>query len=271
MSEVGYIKLHRCIKDCQIWDDEERFDKRSAWIDLLLSANHKEKTILLGMKEVTIYPGQTHTSVQKLAEKWHWDRKTVMRYLDFLERTSMIRQERTPKGTTITIVKWAFYQQTDVPEGQQKGQQEGHQKGHKQEYINTKEKILPKGNIQKKAYPYEDVIKYLNEKTGKKFRVQSKESQKLIRARMDEGFTIDDFTTVIDVKTREWLSDPKMANFLQPSTLFSAKHFEEYLNQRGAPGNNRVDIGHPDQYREYDMVTDEIFGEEINGQYLQGM
>ena len=43
----GWIKLHRRMLDSDIWKATKRkpFDKRSAWIDLLLRANHKKVTI----------------------------------------------------------------------------------------------------------------------------------------------------------------------------------------------------------------------------------
>lgn len=79
--------------------------------------------------------------------------------------------------------------------------------------------------------PYDDIIKYLNFKTGCNYKSTTKKTKDLIKARINEGFTIDDFKYVIDVKTREWLSDKRMQNYLRPETLFSNK-FESYLNQK---------------------------------------
>ena len=47
---------------------------------------------------------------------------------------------------------------------------------------------------------------------------------------MKEGFTLEDFKTVIDIKTKKWLHDDKMRDFLRPKTLFST-NFEGYLNE----------------------------------------
>ena len=80
------------------------------------------------------------------------------------------------------------------------------------------------------------VISYLNEKTGSKFKWQSKETQKHINARVKEGYTLDDFKNVIDIKCAEWLSDARMSKYLRPSTLFGTK-FEGYLNQRETSSN----------------------------------
>jgi uncharacterized phage protein (TIGR02220 family) len=82
------------------------------------------------------------------------------------------------------------------------------------------------------SIPYSEVIDYLNEKAETKYRSSSRKTQTLIKARFEDGFTLDDFKAVIDKKTNEWLYDPKMSNYLRPETLFSPK-FESYLNQKG--------------------------------------
>ena len=87
-------------------------------------------------------------------------------------------------------------------------------------------------------YPYKEVIDYLNAKAGTKFRDQSKDSRKHIKARFDEGFTLDDFKRVIDGRCAAWKGDAKMSEFLRPSTLFGTK-FESYLNAKhGTKGGN---------------------------------
>ena len=73
------------------------------------------------------------------------------------------------------------------------------------------------------------IIGHLNEQTGANYRSESKATQTKIRARMAEGYTVEDFVAVIDKKCAEWLHDPKMQAYLRPETLFGTK-FESYLN-----------------------------------------
>ena len=80
------------------------------------------------------------------------------------------------------------------------------------------------------------VISYLNKKAGTNYKASSKETKKLIGARLNDGFTEADFYTVIDNKVDEWGKPPKagekdMRPFIRPVTLFGTK-FESYLNQR---------------------------------------
>lgn len=76
---------------------------------------------------------------------------------------------------------------------------------------------------------YTPVVTYLNEKAGTKYRASSAKTQKVIHARVAEGFTLEDFMAVIDKKTAEWMGT-EWEKFLRPETLFGPK-FESYLNQ----------------------------------------
>jgi uncharacterized phage protein (TIGR02220 family) len=84
----------------------------------------------------------------------------------------------------------------------------------------------------KKRYnvPFKSIISHLNSRSGTSYRHTSKKTRSLIEARVREGFTEEDFFTVIDKKTKQWLKDQKMSAFLRPETLFGTK-FESYLNE----------------------------------------
>lgn len=77
--------------------------------------------------------------------------------------------------------------------------------------------------------PYEEIINYLNLKTGYNYRSDISKTRKLIQSRWKEGFKLDDFKNVIDKKTTEWFNTD-MKKYLRPETLFGTK-FEGYLNQ----------------------------------------
>lgn len=96
----------------------------------------------------------------------------------------------------------------------------------------TKESKVKESKVKKKNNIYADVISYLNEKAGKKFSFKSEANKKLINGRISEGRKLEDFLHVIDVKCEHWLNDPKMNEYLRPSTLFSQKNFENYVNEK---------------------------------------
>lgn len=78
--------------------------------------------------------------------------------------------------------------------------------------------------------PYKEIIEYLNEKADRKYKHSAKLNQRVIKARFNEGYDIDDFKSVIDKKTTEWNNDAKMRDYLRPETLFGTK-FDRYLNE----------------------------------------
>ena len=86
-----------------------------------------------------------------------------------------------------------------------------------------------------------EIVSYLNSQTGKRYRASTQATQTLINARLNEGFTVDDFKTVIDTKVSQWSRDAKMSAFLRPQTLFGTK-FESYLNERGGVRDGQPDF-----------------------------
>lgn len=73
------------------------------------------------------------------------------------------------------------------------------------------------------------IIDFLNMMAGTAYKPSTAKTKRLINARLNEGFTIDDFKTVITKKCDEWLHSD-MEKYLRPETLFGTK-FEGYLNQ----------------------------------------
>ena len=61
------------------------------------------------------------------------------------------------------------------------------------------------------------------------YKQNNKTTQSLIRVRLKEGFTIDDFKAVHRKMLKNWGADAKMYKYLRPQTLYSNK-FESYLN-----------------------------------------
>ena len=77
---------------------------------------------------------------------------------------------------------------------------------------------------------------------------------------MLDGFTVDDFQTVITKKAKEW-QGTDMAQYLRPETLFGTK-FEGYLNQPEVKNNRRSPISRAEQERQEAInVVNELIAE----------
>lgn len=73
-----------------------------------------------------------------------------------------------------------------------------------------------------------ETINCLNQIAGTSYRPTTKATVKHIRARLAEGFTIDDLILVVKHKWSDWRDDSKMLQYFRPETLFGSK-FESYL------------------------------------------
>ena len=121
--------------------------------------------------------------------------------------------------------------------------------------------------------PYSEILDYLNKITSRRFR-DVEANKKLIRARWNEGYKLDDFKVVIDNMVVNWsgknFNGVPAENYLQPKTLFSNK-FDSYLNQtqikstsdkvvKGAP-----EWSNPQTKKDREYMTNEEVEALING------
>jgi hypothetical protein len=111
MATDGWIKLWRALADNSLWL-ERPFSKGQAWIDLLLLAQRQDNEGLDRYGNIVKFErGKAYKSIGYLSERWGWSKPRVQRFLENLEKASMIAVEsRARYGTTITIANWGKYQ-----------------------------------------------------------------------------------------------------------------------------------------------------------------
>lgn len=228
--QQGWIKLHRSIRDNDIFNDPQLL---RLWIICLTEATHKEREQLVGRQVVHLMPGEFVTGRFAISELYNdgvkpkdkvKGEKTIYRWLETLESAGYLTIKKTTKYSVVSINNWNYYQRND----QQNDQQMTNNVTTNKKLKNDKEN----NNSPAKAalhIPYKEIIEYLNSKTGKNFKHTSQASQKTIKARFNEGYTLDDFKRVIDIKSSQWINSD-MEKYLRVSTLFGSK-FDAYLNE----------------------------------------
>lgn len=158
MGNNGFIKIHRKLRNNEIWLNKDPFDKRSAFIDLLLSANHDNRIAIIGTKNIPVNPGSFVTSKLKLATRWNWSRKKVDDFLELLKRLGMVTTKSTTTYTTVSIDNWALYQHKGTSEDTTicttEKQQKSTNKNNKEiyninNYVNSDEEKIKKEWIEK--------------------------------------------------------------------------------------------------------------------------
>lgn len=86
------------------------------------------------------------------------------------------------------------------------------------------------GRLNGKAAPAMRILEFLNLKATRNYR-PTQVNLGYIAARLKEGYTEDDCRAVVALRVRDWGSDPKMAKYLRPSTLFNREKFNQYAGE----------------------------------------
>lgn len=221
MAEEGWIKLYRSIRSNWLWEDgNERYLKW--WLDILLMVNHKPNKALIKGNLVDVETGERVTSLVKLSERWGADRKVVRKFLNLLETDGMIsRSSSTKNGTRLKVTNYADYQGFKSEKEQVTPHVTPQVSPHKQELKEVTNNV---------DLDFEDFFDYFNKKTGRSFK-NIESNRKLVRARLNDGFTKKDLKMVIDYKCAEWKNNESMHKYLRPNTLFAPSHFNDYLNE----------------------------------------
>ena len=84
------------------------------------------------------------------------------------------------------------------------------------------------------------VLVHLNQVTNARYQVSTTSLQN-IRARIGEGFTVEELSLVVDYCNAKWSDDLKMSDYLRPQTLFQPSKFPGYLKS----ANNWQNAGRP--------------------------
>lgn len=209
----GYFALWRKFQDHKFWTEKRTFSKAEAWIDILMQAQHeKEPTqVVLGMTALTCNYGECLKSTRTWAGRWNWSEAKVRRFFNLLENMKQICSKSEGITTRITILNYSQYDPR-ATHGRRTADAGAATDKNDNKYISK------------------DIVEHLNQKTGKSFRANSPKTVKCIQARINEGFSLEDFKAVINQKAGEWLKDERMVRYLRPETLFGTK-FESYLNE----------------------------------------
>lgn len=246
-SEVKWIKI-----TTDIFDDEkillieslpDAYAIITVWFKLLCLAGKQNNSGVFMMGKIA-YTDKMLATIFRMKEA------TVTMALNTFEQFNMIEIV----GGVITIPNWGKHQNLEQLEERRKYQREYQREYRKKQKlltcgeddeeeenkclhkhlhklnVNTLEREEDKEQEENKEV-YKTVVSYLNQKAGTNYRPTTPKTKTAIKARLSEGFTVDDFKTVIDKKCAEWVGNEKMERYLRPETLFGTK-FEGYLNAK---------------------------------------
>ena len=238
MADVKWIKI-----TTDVFDDEKILLIESLpeadsiiviWFKLLCLAGRQNNSGVFMMNNQIAYTDKMLATIFRRKEA------TVQLALQTFEQFGMIEVI----DGVITIPNWGKHQNLDQLETK-KGYMRNYMKEYRERQkalaCKTNSKTNSKTNVnqadkeeerekEEEKEIYINIVDYLNQKAGTKYKASSKKTQTCIHARLAEGFTEDDFKVVIDKKCADWIGTD-MEQYLRPETLFGTK-FESYLNAK---------------------------------------
>lgn len=246
MSDIKWIKLSINVFDDEKFDAIKTLpdsnDIQLAWIKLLcLAGKCNESGFLMLTREIPY-------TDEMLASRFCMDIGIVQRALAVFQKLGMVEVI----DSVYMVSNWLKYQSGDELERvkqQNRERQQKYRERQRELLLEQKDDSNVTDNVTDNVKNNEkcsisisdsisesnigiikNVVNYLNTICGTNYKYSSEATKKKIRARLNEGFTEDDFYSVIDVKYAEWGKDSSMSKYLRPETLFGTK-FESYLNQ----------------------------------------
>lgn len=243
----NFIKIDRKMLKWEWYKNEHT---KNVFLHCLLKAYWKDTKI----EGKTIPRGSFVSSIGNIAEELALTPMEVRTALKHLKLTNELTSKGTNRNTVFTVTNYDLYQSKEQAEQQTDNKQIPNEQQTDNEQITRKEQTINKPLTTNEEYKEDknikneeereesknekkdthlserkQIIEYLNQKLGTRYRHGSDINKKYINARLNEGYTVDDFYVVIDKKCGEWQGTER-ERYLRPETLFGNK-FESYLNQ----------------------------------------
>lgn len=193
-----------------------------------------ELGLLLIISSLTAEKGYCYASNNYLAEIFKTNVVTISRKIKNLEEKKYISIEYEKKGCLVISRKIRLTKMLTAINKNVNRTINKNVKDNNINNINNTNINNIYSPVKAEQIPYEEIIDYLNLKIDAHYKSTTQKTRDSIKARFNEGFTLEDFKTVIDKMTMEWKDSNKMKVYLRPETLFGTK-FESYLNRPMKP------------------------------------
>lgn len=112
-DKKGFIKLYRSLQKHWLWQ-EKPFSKGQAWVDILMECNHSDRKVLIGNNLILCKRGESLNSLDTWARSWGWNKSSVRRFINCLEKDEMVVIKKTPQTTHLIIINYNSYQEKRI-------------------------------------------------------------------------------------------------------------------------------------------------------------
>lgn len=96
------------------WYFSEKFTRQQAWIDLLLLAENKPRTIYVRGFDVKLKRGQLAIPIRELASRWKWSVNTVQSFIKNLTKIGHVDTQKSNLINVVTICNYDTYKSASL-------------------------------------------------------------------------------------------------------------------------------------------------------------
>jgi uncharacterized phage protein (TIGR02220 family) len=179
-----------------------------------MSVNYEDKN----WKGIEIKAGSTVTSWDRISLECGLTVQQARTAMGKLESNKQIIRKSTNKNQLITLVKWDKLQGLSNEDNKQTtNNPTGQQQANNKPATTTKE-----SKEGKEVLLIPEVVSLWNEITGQSSKPAAAKNKTVIQARINEGFTIDDFQSVARSKYKEWIGTENQ-KYIRIETVFGNK------------------------------------------------
>ncbi len=111
MMEKGFIKVSRSFLAGCLWSESRVFSNAEAWLDLVAMARYDvvPAQVIFCDARFRVCRGELAVTIRYLADRWHWSRMRVQRFIACLRDNGSIKIGTIPKGQVLRIVDYNEY------------------------------------------------------------------------------------------------------------------------------------------------------------------
>ncbi len=229
----GYISIHRKIQSHWLWDERRTFSNAEAWIDILMTVNHSDKKVLIKNSLLEVQRGESILSLDSWGKRWKWNKSKVRRFLKLLENEEMICLKNEVNTTRLTVCNYDSYQcfrnasETQVKRKRNASETQMTPNNNNNNNNNINNTINPTTS----SIDFDSLLKYINSKTGRGFKVINNKVKSKYKARLKDGYSKKDIISAINNSVETKFHKDNGFNFLTPEFFSRAETIDKYATK----------------------------------------
>lgn len=230
----GWIKLHRKLQEKALWQCTTP-EQKVILITILLNINSDEKEWEWQGKQFICEPGQMVTSLASLAEKCGKGItvQNVRTALEKFEKYGFLTNQSTKTGRLITVVNWAFYQDSSCEVTKQPTK---HQQSSNKEVTTNKNNKNNKNNNIYNAH-------FVTLWSAYPKKADKAAAYKQYQARLKDGYSEEELLQAVERYAAECKRENREQRYIKHCKTFLGVNgsFTEYLKTREDERSNETE------------------------------